>query len=225
MPPAIPLAGGIPLLPKQQEREAVDEQARDRIRREEEQGVPDWVLGIEPALFDDPPDWPKSDPVTDYKPADYERHGRKRKVRRQGVDGFGVREEGPGRAECCGAPLNGDEATGKYYMRHRGGLVDVEQSRPCLAARLCMNAQKRKRVDNYWDDLAKARAAERARPDRMGCCGAPREGFELTSKYYARHRNGSDNISKEPCRQSKLCASRYHATKQSRSREGLDVGV
>ena len=53
------------------------------------------------------------------------------------------KERGPDRMPCCGAPRAGDEATDRFYLRHRHGAFGLEVGKPCLAAAKCRTAYNR----------------------------------------------------------------------------------
>ena len=53
------------------------------------------------------------------------------------------KERGPDRMPCCGAPRAGDEATDRFYLRHRHGAFGLDAGKPCLAAARCRTAYNR----------------------------------------------------------------------------------
>ena len=48
-----------------------------------------------------------------------------------------IKERGPDRMPCCGAPRSGDEPTDRFYLRHRHGAFGLQPGKPCYPAAKC----------------------------------------------------------------------------------------
>ena len=58
-------------------------------------------------------------------------------------------------------------------------------------------------------------------PDRMPCCGCPKDSSELTTRYADRHRNGAVGVKAgKPCMPAVLAARAYDRSKRPRIRYG-----
>ena len=66
----------------------------------------------------------------------------------------------PNVTQCCGAPTDGGEATGKYYTRHQRGGKGYQPSPPCEAARKCMNLQSQARTADQPSKMAVVEGAD-----------------------------------------------------------------
>ena len=54
-----------------------------------------------------------------------------------------MKERGPDRMPCCGAPKAGDEVTDKFYQRHRSGSYGLKAGSPCVPAAKCRTLYNR----------------------------------------------------------------------------------